>query len=249
MMEVTEITEVVNFSPFKQRFADAPWFERLKNTYILLLGAGGIGSWVGFALSRIGCNFTVFDMDSVEVHNLGGQLFNTNHINKLKTESLKEVCNLFSGAENTIRTSGKYTEESFTNPIVIAAFDNMAARKLAFTKWKQLVLDSTEEEKKDCLFLDGRLLAEDYQVYCVTSDPNKIAEYEKTLFDDAEVEEVLCTLKATTHCSMGIASDIIGCLTNFIANRSYGFDARELPFRITKSISLYTYITSDKIEE
>lgn len=247
--EVRKMEQVVEkvHSPFKQRFSDAPWFEKLKSTYILLLGAGGIGSWVGFALSRIGCNFTVFDMDSVEAHNLGGQLFNTTHINKLKTEALKEVCYAFSGHENVIRSAGRYEEGSYTNPIVIAAFDNMAARKLAFDKWKQFVIESSEEEAKNCVFIDGRLLAEDYQVYAVTKD--KIEEYEKTLFSDSEVEEVLCTLKATTHCSMGIASEIISCLTNFIANRVYGFEARELPFRITKSIPLYSYVTSDKIEE
>lgn len=228
-------------SPFKQRFSDAPWFETLKNTYIILLGAGGIGSWVGFCLSRIGCNFTVFDMDSVEVHNLGGQLFNTNHIGKLKTESLKELCDLFSGKENVIRTAGQYTESSYTNPIVISAFDNMKARKIAFDKWKDIVLDAslTEEEVKKCLFIDGRLLAEDYQVYAVTKD--RIEDYEKTLFDDSEVEEVLCTLKATTHCSMGIASEMISVLTNHMANIAYGFEAREVPFKIVKSIPLYSY--------
>lgn len=229
-------------SPFKQRFSDAPWFETLKNTYIILLGAGGIGSWVGFCLSRIGCNFTVFDMDSVEVHNLGGQLFNTNHIGKLKTESLKEVCDLFSGKENVIRTAGQYTEDSYTNSIVIAAFDNMRARKLAFDKWKEFVLDiakESEEEAKKCLFIDGRLLAEDYQVYAVTKD--RIEDYEKTLFDDSEVEEVLCTLKATTHCSMGIASEMISVLTNHMANIAYGAELREVPFQIVKAIPYYSY--------
>lgn len=244
LKRVLEQEENKIVSPFKQRFSDAPWFDKLKDTYILLLGAGGIGSWVGFCLSRIGCNFTVFDMDSVEVHNLGGQLFNMNHVNKLKTESLKEVCSIFSGNENTIRTAGKYEEKSYTNPIVIAAFDNMAARKLAFDKWKEYVLGIHESEAKECLFIDGRLLAEDYQVYAVTKD--RIEDYEKTLFSDSEVEEVLCTLKATTHCSMGIASDMISCLTNFMANLSYGFEAREVPFKIVKSIPLFEYHVSDK---
>lgn len=247
MVEIQGITKVVNKteavpSPFKQRFSDAPWFEMLKSTYIILLGAGGIGSWVGFCLSRIGCNFTVFDMDSVEVHNLGGQLFNTNHIGKSKTESLKEVCDLFSGKENVIRTSGQYTEDSYTNDIVIAAFDNMKARKIAFNKWKELVegyIEEGEKREEGCLFIDGRLLAEDYQVYAVTW--NRIEDYEKTLFDDSEVEEVLCTLKSTTHCSMGIASEMISVLSNFMANRAYEFDAREIPFKIVKSIPLYSY--------
>lgn len=245
-MEQLEVVEKI-YSPFKQRFSDASWFEKLKDTYILLLGAGGIGSWVAFCLSRIGCNFTIYDMDLVEPHNLGGQLFNVNHIGKLKTESVKEICLAFSGNENVIDIKGKYTEDDYTNNVVIAAFDNMAARKLAFDKWKEFVLSLSEEEAKDCIFIDGRLLAEDYQVYSVTVD--KISEYEKTLFLDSEVEEVLCTLKSTTHCSMSIASEMISCLTNFMANRQFGIDAREVPFRIIKSIQSYTYTLSDKIEE
>lgn len=233
-------------SPFKQRFSDAPWFDLLKDTYILLLGAGGIGSWVGLALTRAGVNFTVFDMDTVEAHNLGGQLFTNSGIGKPKTQALKEVCELLSGKENVIRTEGKYTEDSYTNSIVIAAFDNMAGRKLAFNKWKQFVLDSTLEEAAKCLFIDGRLLAEDYQVYAVTKDT--IEEYESTLFADSEVEEVMCTLKSTTHCSMAITSEIMFVLSNFMTNVSWGMDGREVPFRIIKSAPLYDYSIVNKEE-
>lgn len=86
-----------------------------------------------------------------------------------------------------------------------------------------------------------RLLSELYQVFTVTSDPIKIAKYRTYLFDDSEVPDVACTLKSTTHCSMGIASDIIGVLTNFFANKAYGADIREVPFLIEKSIDLFTY--------
>ena len=117
----------------------------------------------------------------------------------------------------------------------------MAGRKLAFEKWVQLMSEDTEENKKNYLWIDGRLLAEQFQIYTVTHSPGLIERYRETLFEDGTIADVQCTLKATTHCSMGIASDIIGVLTNFATNRQYGVDAREVPFSIEKSIDLFMY--------
>ncbi len=230
---------VVAISPFKQRFSDAPWFERLKGTPILQIGAGGIGSWVAFCLSRIGCDYTIYDMDVVESHNLGGQLYNLDHIGQNKAVAIKAVAGRFSGEENIVTTAGRYEKDSMSNEVVIAAFDNMAGRKVAFENWLELMKD--EKNKEDYLFIDGRLLAEQYQVYAVTCDEKRIEQYKAALFDDAEIPDVMCTLKSTTHCSMGIASDIIGVLTNFMTNRHYGKNIREVPFLIEKSIDLFTY--------
>jgi hypothetical protein len=229
---------IEKISPYKQRFSDAVWYERLRSTYILLIGAGGIGSWVAFCLSRIGCNFTLYDMDVVEAHNLGGQLYSMQHVGQLKTEATKALCAEFTGKENDIDIQSRYDDSAMSNPIVIAAFDNMEGRKLAFTKWVELV-ESDPENVADYLFIDGRLLAEQYQVFAVT--PDRIEEYKKYLFSDAEVGEVSCSLKSTTHCSMGIASDIISVLTNFVANRALGFDIREVPFKVEKLIDLFLY--------
>lgn len=235
-----EAVEEKVVSPFKQRFSDAPWFERLKATPILLIGAGGIGSWVAFCLSRIGCGYTIFDMDTVESHNLGGQLYSLEHVGQNKALAISALAHQFSGRENEVQVEGMYTKESPSNEIVIAAFDNMAGRKVAFENWCELMAEDKANEK-DYLFVDGRLLAEQYQVYAVTCDPKSISRYRETLFEDGAVPDVMCTLKSTTHCSMGIASDIIGVLTNFATNRAYGIDAREVPFLIEKSIDLFTY--------
>lgn len=234
------IPEDVIVSPFKQRFSAAPWFERLKSTHILLIGAGGIGSWVAFCLSRIGCDYTIFDMDIVESHNLGGQLYSLSHVGMNKAVAMQLLAGEFSGYENSVSCDGRYTEQSISNEIVIAAFDNMAGRKIAFENWVALMQDDKGNEK-NYLFVDGRLLAEQYQVYAVTCDPKSIERYRATLFEDSAIPDTMCTLKSTTHCSMGVASDIIGVLTNFATNRTYGVDAREVPFCIEKSIDLFTY--------
>ena len=224
-------------SPFKKRFSEAPWFEKMKGSDVLLIGAGGIGSWVALCLARIGCNLVIYDMDTVESHNLGGQLYGHKHVGMLKTEALVDIVTDLSGKDASIAIEGRYTNDSYTNNIVVAAFDNMAGRKLAFTKWKEAVLQS--ENKEEFLFVDGRLLAEQYQVLAVTH--SNMSEYEKTLFDDTEVEEVLCTLKSTTHCSMGIAHDMVAIITNFMTNRASGMDIRDVPFLTEKTIPLMMY--------
>lgn len=230
----------------KVRFSEAAWFEWLQKRDILLIGAGGIGSWVGLCLARIGCDLYVVDMDTVETHNLAGQMFTMADIGKSKVESLKDICSMMGGVINVSFSKEKYTEESFTNHIVVMAVDNMKTRNLAFNKWVDFVQSLPEEERKDCLFIDGRLLAEDYRAYAVT--PDRIEEYRKTLFDveDKEAEQILCTLKSTTHCAMGIAHDMVSMLSNFATNRAYSKeygikDARDLPFKVVKHIPLWRY--------
>lgn len=225
-------------SIYKHRFSDAPWFEWLKKRDVIILGAGGIGSWVTFALARIGCSIHVYDMDTIEPHNLGGQLYSVHDVGQNKAVAIASLSHNFSGGESDITSYGRFDEDSPIGTIVISCFDNMASRALAFNKWSE-ALASDLDNAQEYLFIDGRLLAEDYQVYGVVA--GRLDAYKETLFEDGEVADAMCSLKATTHCSMGIASDIVGLLTNFATNRSMGMDVREVPFSIIKSMSLFMY--------
>jgi hypothetical protein len=103
---------------------------------------------------------------------------------------------------------------------MICGFDNMAARKIAFQNWKESLTDLTQEEKRSYFFQDGRLLAEQLQIFNILGDDEEaIANYEKDwLFDDKEVEEAACTFKQTSHCAAMIASHMVGFLTNWASN-------------------------------
>ena len=197
------------------RFKGAIWFEWLKGRDVIVGGAGGIGSFVNFFLSRLGCNIYLYDMDSFEEQNSSGQLVRTKDIGKLKTDTAIDIVKEFSN-HTDIQAMGKYEKDSEYCPIMISCFDNMEARKNMFINWKQGLIDNPETISES-LFIDGRLLAEQYQIFCIKGyDTESINNYEQNfLFDDSEVEEVDCTFKQTTHCAAGIASHMIGFLTNF----------------------------------
>jgi|SRR5579885_632368 len=202
------------------RVKGAKWFPLLHKKDVLVLGQGGIGSWTSLLLSRIGCNLHIFDMDRYEPHNMTGQIVTVDAIGKLKTEAMKEVIKEMS-PDAEVTTYGEYTEESMSNHIVICGFDNMKARKIAFHNWRETVeVESSEGEDPSAYFFqDGRLLAEQLQIFNIPGNrPDLMEKYEKEwLFDDSEVQEAECTFKQTSHCAAMIASHMVGFLTSWIS--------------------------------
>ena len=176
------------------RFKDAPWFPK-EETNVIVGGAGGIGSWLTLMLSRAGFYPVVYDFDRLEGHNLAGQLYTKEdaEIGALKVDALKGLCKHFADTDITVMAE-KYTKDSMTHNYVFSAFDNMQARKDMFAAWKEYVKDWEDFKGiadaahipnislSEPIFIDGRLTAEQMQIFCVT--PDKIEEYEKHLFDD-----------------------------------------------------------------
>lgn len=227
------------FSPTRARFSDADWYKYLSGKVVTVVGAGGIGSWVTLCLSRIGCIVHLYDKDEFEVHNMGGQLVRATDIDKPKVNAVAEICTDLVGATCQICVINDWFDENgTTSPIMISAVDSMKARKLIFEKWASIYGD-----REDAIYIDGRLLAEDYQVLGVIK--GRLNRYRGTIVDDKSIPTENCSLKSTTHCSLGIASDMIGILTNFAANLVTkdrdGYEVRDIPFRIVKSIPNFMY--------
>lgn len=209
------------------RFEDLEWYGEPED--IIVGGAGGIGSWLILFLSRIGHNLYVFDFDEIDNTNFGGQLYPISHLGKNKVESIKQTVEDFCG-EDLVEAFGKFDEETMASEIMFSSFDNMEARKIMFNKWKEL------PDRR--VFIDGRMQAEYFEVYAVT--PGREDEYEKTLFDDDEVEDLPCSAKSTTHCGAMCGSTMVAMFNNFITNEQ-DENSRELPFKY--SISLQLFIT------
>jgi hypothetical protein len=208
------------------RVKGASWFFKLYKKEVIVLGQGGIGSWLSLLLARSGCDLYTFDMDVYEEHNMTGQLVRKKDVGKNKAEALKEIIQEFSPS-TAVHTHGQYNEGSFTGDIVLCGFDNMHARKLAFTKWQEYVEGLPESARKESFFQDGRLLAEQLQIFNIRGDDAAaIKKYkEEWLFDDEEGAEGDCTFKQTSHAAALIASLMVGFLTNWVSG-----SPRRLPF-------------------
>ena len=218
------------------RFSSAIWYENIQKKTVILAGVGGIGSYVGFLLARMKpASMFIYDDDIVEAVNMSGQLYGQSDLGRAKVSALAEMIRNYAGYSSVFAINERFTNESEASDIMICGFDNMEARRLFFNKWVNHVQSKPEEERKNCLFIDGRLAAEEFQVLCIKGDDEyNINRYSNEyLFSDAEADETICSYKQTTFCANMIASHMVNLFVNFCANQCEPLIDRDLPFLTT----------------
>ena len=140
------------------RFSSAIWYENIQKKTIILAGVGGIGSFVGFLLARMKpASMFIYDDDIVEAVNMSGQLYGQSDLGRPKVSALAEMIRNYAGYGSVFAINERFTIESEASDIMICGFDNMAARRIFFNKWLSHVQSKPEEERKNCLFIDGRI--------------------------------------------------------------------------------------------
>ena len=180
----------------------------------------------------------MYDNDIVEEANMSGQLYGYCDIGKPKTSSLFNCIANYSSFFNLSTLTKRYDNSCRTEKVMICGFDNMASRKLFFNKWLTEVAKGSPE---NCLFIDGRLAAEEFQIFAIQgNDKRAIEEYQaKWLFSDDEAENTLCSYKQTSFMANMIASMMINIFVNFVANKCNPLIPREVPF--------FTYYSDDNM--
>lgn len=229
---ITENSKTIEVRETTSRFSGALWFDIIQKQHIILAGLGGIGSWTAILLGRTRpARLTIYDNDIVEAGNMSGQFYGNPDISlhkaKATYDKVIEYCDYFCSYHNT-----RYTENSNVDKIMICGFDNMEARKLFFNKWKAFVESLPEEEKSECLFIDGRMAAESIQVIAIIGNDNyHINLYEKEwLFTDEEADATVCSYKQTSYMANMIGSVINNVFVNFCANQADPLFPRDVPF-------------------
>ena len=239
---IPPISESVNTAESTVRFSGASWFEEAKGISATIAGVGGIGSWTSLLLSRISktIRITLYDDDNVEVVNLAGQMFSSNQVGLRKVYAAQEVIRYFSGSYCQALSNRITSSSIIYDKIVICGFDNMAARKLLYSKWKALAKNVPVAEQGSFLFIDGRMNAEEFQIFSITGDDEyNMKKYEEEfLFSDAEVAPAVCSYKQTTYCASMIASFIVNSLVNFLSNQNLENMPRQVPFYINYDAQL-----------
>lgn len=226
---------------------------------VMVIGAGGISSWLSLFLSRIGVPIHIFDHDIVEEHNIGGQLFNYDSIGKYKVNAVKNICTNLCGSINVMPYNEKINSDilrQILNPLsypllyrnvdfIFSGVDNIFTRNDVV---KYLFIESNNKSTKKIIFIDGRLLAETFQIYVVTKD-NYDQYIREAVFLDSEAEENLpCTAKQTSHIGAMIACMMTGYFTNILFNQKVGENIRDVPFFTSYDLSSNVLITRDKVD-
>lgn len=230
--EIPKNSETLLISEETLRFNSAIWFDKTRKQDVTIAGLGGIGSYVVFMLSRLDVNtMTLYDPDKVERVNLSGQLYNSNQIGDYKVDAVANMIANYSNYYSFVAKHEKLDENSMISKVTICGFDNMKARKDAFRNWTNFVARLPEEERGECLFIDGRLAAEELQVFCIKGDDTDgERRYEPYLFSDSQAAPTVCSYKQTTFMANMIGSIIVNLFINFVANQCNPLIDRDLPF-------------------
>lgn len=229
--EIPVNSPTIKVETTSSRFSGAIWYNKITTKTIILAGLGGIGSYVAFLLSRLQLDkIIMYDDDVVDTTNMSGQLYSTSDVGNTKVSSITRMVKNYSAFYRIDAVSHKYRATSSVGPIMICGFDNMEARKIFYANWKRY-RDSTEY-KANCLFIDGRLAAEEFQVLCIQGDNEEAMKLYETewLFSDAEAEETLCSYKQTTFMANMIGSVMVNLFVNFVANECDPIFPRDVPF-------------------
>ena len=233
MIKSTALQELINDIDLRQ--AGAPWYKYTQNKFISIYGLGGIGSHTFLGIFHIFkySNIYLFDPDRVEVHNLGGQIYNPKDLGSYKTCACAE--GFYNLSKNEIYTS---QEDYYSiSDITILALDNMAARE----KIAEEMLTKTRE-----LFIDARMSADTIQVIAIDmKTPDKeerIKEYKnKYLFSDSEALPTLCNFSQSYFVGQLISGIIGSIVTNCMTHSDSKLFPQRVPFFTEFYIPLMKY--------
>ena len=217
------------------RFSDAEWFRKVQEKTIILAGVGGIGSNMAVILAKLNpSSIYIFDADFVDASNLAGQFYSNDDIGKAKVDALAASVAKYTNYSSIFAINRRYERgEEIIADIMICGFDNMRSRNQYFHTWKDHVLSLPEERRKDCLFMDGRLTADEFQIFCMTGeDSYYMRDYENNyLFSDWEATAERCSFKQTGFLADMIGAYMVNLLVNFCANQVNPRRNMALPFR------------------
>tara|TARA_R100000458_G_scaffold59900_1_gene72547 strand:+ start:2958 stop:3617 length:660 start_codon:yes stop_codon:yes gene_type:complete len=185
------------------------------DTVFHIFGCGAIGSAAAIELTRMGVKkFVLYDMDKVEIHNVGTSEYVRSDVGTLKvvalTQKMKEI-----EPEVSVMVIKKKVENSTIlylsgNDIAILGFDSMMSRYGAVEALYRTTI-------KPNLVIDGRMGAEHYQQYVTKS----LNEYRKIWYPDSEGDPEPCTAKATGYCSSFAGSMIGNTVRKIITKQPY----------------------------
>jgi len=176
---------------------------------VTVIGCGGIGSFVAFALAKMGCsNLLLYDDDFVEDYNVPNQLYRLADVGRAKVEALAEILEVFAGLSP--ESYHERVDGQRLQGIAIACVDSMQARRVIWQK-------SVRYRASIKFYIDARMGAEVSRIYSIRpADPDAVRFYERTLYDDAEASQLPCSAAAIIYNGLSIASLVGNQVKKFV---------------------------------
>lgn len=259
MNQVLEDTEIMPdlhkiaiYNDSSARFSGAEWFNKIRDMGVSIIGLGGIGSWLSLLISRLQIS-TLYgrDMDKVEMVNLSGQLYQYSDVGLNKIEAIRNLINKFvsykpsmymDSSEFTVDSNIPVVSSMISVKNVMLGLDSITARQSVYNWWKSNVLNDPQE----FILIDGRLTADKWQIFAITSrDHKRMETYEKEwLFPESEAQHLPCSFKQTTYMASMIASFMCNLFVNFVAESTKPLVPYSIPFMIeynAQTLEMKTY--------
>ncbi len=182
--------------------------DRLQDLQVTIIGCGAVGSFVTVALGKMGAgHMTLYDGDSVELHNLPVQFFGNDDLGRPKVEALADQLARLTEAE-VVANAEVYDGQPLEG-IVISAVDSMTARRRI---WRHI-----RGRREIPLYVDSRLGALVAQV--LTAHPGSPVEenaYRRTLHSQQEALQEPCTARSVVFTVLGVSALVAGIVRSYM---------------------------------
>lgn len=124
-------------------------FEKFKNTKIILLGVGGVGSFALDSLYRTGItNITIVDFDTYEESNLNRQMGSEGNIGRVKVEALKEKYPEIETIHTRIDEEWVNTFDFSSYDYILDAIDDIKPKVRLIQKYYQKLISTSGSAKR-----------------------------------------------------------------------------------------------------
>ena len=200
------------------RFSGLSWATEVQEKEITIIGLGGIGSNVALPLARLNPKkLFLIDPDVVEEVNLAGQAFFNNHVGMKKVDAVAEVLYSWAGYKKIVAMPTLLTKGTDFGEITITGFDNMNARKIAFTNF----MNSPAAK----LLVDARMSVDTIQIFTLLKEDTEFLDIyrDKWLFSDAAAQTAPCSMKQTSYTGSILGGLVVNIIINYISSSFKAF--------------------------
>jgi molybdopterin/thiamine biosynthesis adenylyltransferase len=230
------LSETVDLKDRDIRQRDLVPAEKLKDTTILVIGAGAVGRQVIGILSHMGASvINIVDPDTVSVENLAVQGYRPSQIGMPKVLACKQDFTEVNPGKLTIRTFQEKFSRYMKFPIngklvVFSCVDSIESRRFIF----EALMEAKLYKDKYAMFIDGRMAAEYLEVYTHLSGKSQ-EYYQESLGIDNQEFPASCTGRTTLYSCYTLAGMMVAEFVKWL---------RDQPLAICNS-QVYNMFASD----